>query len=239
MPKNLYLRQTGKNPKYLTEILKTSHLTSAVLVKIPQHVSITSAIQTLQSSPSIAYAEPNYRYSIQSIAPNDPFFENQWGLRKCLINTAWDSIIGDSSLIIGVLDTGIDTLHPDLINRIIPGYDFVNEDSFPADDNGHGSQVAGVIGAEANNGVAIAGTDWQTKLLVLKVIDAQGMATAFDIAKAINYAVNHHARIINMSFGGYESSSLIAEAVQNAYNANCVLVAAVGNDRTSLPFYGE
>jgi thermitase len=93
------------------------------------------------------------------------------------------------------------------------------------------------MGDRPNNGVAIAGTDWQTKLLITKVIDATGIATAFDIAEAIDYAVNHHARIINMSFGGYESSNLVNDAVQSAYNSNCVLVAAAGNDRTSLPFY--
>jgi subtilisin family serine protease len=220
-----------------TEILKTSYITSAVLVKIPQHVSIESAIQMLQSSPSIAYAEPNYRYSIQSIAPNDPFFENQWGLRKSLINTAWDSIVGDSSLIISVLDTGIDTLHPDLENRIIPGYDFVNEDSFHFDDNGHGTQVAGIIGAETNNSIGIAGIDWEAKVLPIKVLNEIGIGDAFDAAQGIYYAIENNARILNLSFGSYNSSTFLAEAIDSAYAAGCVIVACAGNDKTSLPFY--
>jgi len=233
------------------QILKQSSRSNTFLLKLPKSQNLQSTISNLKSNPLVEYAEPNYHYYIQSspclqvslspflfsLAPTDPFYENQWAIRKCLFTAVWDSTTGDSNLILAILDSGVDTAHADLKNRIIQGYDFVNEDSFPVDDNGHGTQVAGVIGAEANNGSAIAGCDWKTKLLILKVIDATGMATAFDISEAIYYAVSHNARIINMAFGSYDYSSTVANAVQYAYNANCVLVAGAGNDATSLPFY--
>ncbi len=233
------------------QVLKQSRYANAYLLKLPQSQNLKSTISNLKSNPLIEYAEPNYRYFIQSspglsvslspllfsLAPNDPFFENQWGLRKCLFTAVWDSTTGDSSLILAILDTGVDTAHADLKNRILLGYDFANEDSFPVDDNGHGTQVCGVIGAQANNGAGIAGCDWQTKLLIIKCLDASGSASAFNIAEAIYYAVSHNARIINMSFGGYDYSQTIADAIQYAYHSNCVLIAAAGNDATSLPFY--
>jgi subtilisin family serine protease len=136
-----------------------------------------------------------------------------------------------------MLDSGIDLDHPDLKQNIIPGYDFVNDNSDAWDDNGHGTAIAGVIGAIGNNSQGIAGVDWQSKLMPLKVVDGDGIGTYYDVAQGIIYAADHNARIINLSIGGYAYSYALKDAVDYALEKGCVLVAAVGNDGIDTPMY--
>ncbi|MCK4422371.1 S8 family serine peptidase, partial [candidate division WOR-3 bacterium] len=182
-------------------------------------------------------SNPKGFFNSRGTAPNDPLFPEQWSMRRILAPSVWDSTTGDTNIVIGLLDTGIDTGNVEFSGRIKNGYDFVNDDSIPFDDNGHGTMMAGIIGAEGNNNTGIAGIGWNLSLLPVKVLNAEGMGSNWDIGQGIMFACDSDARVINMSLGGYESSSYIQDAVDYAYNMGCVLVSAAGNDNTSLVFY--
>ncbi|HET8672291.1 MAG TPA: S8 family peptidase [Thermoleophilaceae bacterium] len=142
--------------------------------------------------------------------------------------------------IVAVVDTGIDASHPDLQGRIGPGFDFVDGDSTPQDGNGHGTHVAGIIAADANNGVGVDSVAPGAEIMPVRVLDSSGSGSVADVAKGIDWAVDHGADVINLSLGGtVPTSGLgiqddISSAVQRAVSRGVVVVAAAGND--GLPF---
>ncbi|ASS74287.1 hypothetical protein CIG75_04325 [Tumebacillus algifaecis] len=159
------------------------------------------------------------------LTPNDPAFSTQPYLNLIQAPAAWDVTTGSSSRTIAIIDTGVDLDHPDLIGKILPGYDFVNGDSIADDDNGHGTAVAGVAAASSNNLTDITGVDWQAKILPVKVLNASGAGTYSNVIQGIYYAANNGANVINMSFGGGASVSL-QDAINYAYSKGCIIVAA-------------
>ncbi len=209
--------------------------------------------------------------SINVVTPNDPLYSQQWYIPAVHADAVWDSTQGDTSQVIAFLDTGVDWHHPDLAENIwtntaeangitgvdddhdgfvddIHGWDFINNDNDPSDDNGHGTHVAGIACAVGNNGIGIAGVNWHARIMPIKVFQSSGRGDAATISQGINYAANKGATVINMSFGSYARSLTMEAALTNAY-ASCVLVAAAGNDglcigpakcsdmRTGQPFY--
>ena len=186
-------------------------------------------VERLQGSPLVEWAEPNYlRGSLWD--PNDQLYRQfQWNMRKIQAERAWDIATGSSDVTVAVLDTGIDASHPDLAGKLVAGYDFLNDDPDPADDSGHGTHNAGIIGAASNNGVGVAGVAWGTKIMPLKVLNSSGVGPDSVIARGIVYATDHGARVINMSLGSSTSSRVLARAVQYAYDRGALLVAAAGN----------
>lgn len=186
----------------------------------------------------VEYAEPNYLAQATSLNPNDPYFTtNQWTLFKIKAPAAWEMNVGESSVIVAVLDTGVDYKHPDLEGKIINGYDFVNRDSDAMDDNGHGTAVAGIIGACANNGIGVAGITWACKIMAIKVADATGYASYSNIASGITYATDYGARVINISIAGASPSSTLQSAVDYAYKRGCLVIASSGNNGTNTVYY--
>jgi subtilisin family serine protease len=179
---------------------------------------------------NIEYAEPNYIAQICA-EPNDPYFDQQWGLPEINAPEAWEVEEGDTSIIIGIIDTGVDWGHPDLVDKVVStGYDFVNNDNDAMDDNGHGSHVAGIAAATTDNGIGIAGVAWNCKILPVKVMQSNGTGSYSDVANGVIYAANNGAKIINLSLGGYAESYLLRDALENAYTTT-VIVAAAGNGR--------
>ncbi len=204
--------------------------------------ALQSALDELNRSPQVLHAEPNPRMRALETVPNDPLFVNQWHLREAAdhdidATEAWDLSIGSSSTLIAVLDTGVDATHPDLGPAVVGGFDFVNGDSDASDDHGHGTHVAGIIAATANNGVGATGIDWSSRILPVKVLDDQGDGDLDTVAEGIAYAVSNGAKVINLSLGGLTSTSLLADAVAQASAAGAVVVAAAGNDNTEDAFY--
>ena len=211
------------------------------------------------------WVEPDYlAHAIDTqgvtLTPNDTLFPQQWGLTKIGAPAAWDVQTGSPTVTIAIVDSGIDRTHADLQPNLwvnpgevagngidddnnglvddVHGWDFVNEDNDPADDNGHGTQVAGVASAATNNGTGIAGACWHCKLMAVKVMSILGTANYSDIAQGVIYAAQKGAKVINLSLGGYSFSSALLEAVQYALNEkNAVVVAGAGNDDTDAPFY--
>lgn len=189
--------------------------------------------------------------AVGGLMPNDPLYSQQWGILATNIDKVWNTTTGDSIAIIGILDTGVDWQHPDLTaniwtntqeiagngidddsNGLIDdnrGWDFINNDNNPMDDNSHGTHVAGISAAVGNNRIGIAGVNWNAKILPLKVFQSSGKGDAATIAKGVSYAANKGATVINMSFGSYSESLTLKSALASAY-ATAVLVAAAGND---------
>jgi subtilisin family serine protease len=192
----------------------------------------------LRADPEIEFAERDY-IARACMTVNDPYVlsGSEWHLTKIQAPQAWDAATGVSNVVIAVLDSGINSAHPDLAGRILPGYDFVNNTINPADDFGHGTAVAGTVAAEGNNGVGVAGVAFGCMVLPVKVMDATGAASHSTIAQGIEYAIQQGARIINLSLGGDWSSSTLQNAINDAWSNHVVVVAAAGNNGGTTPQY--
>jgi len=176
-------------------------------------------------------------FSTSSI--NDPRVPEQWGWFRTHCNEAYETGFHGSGVIVAVLDTGVDTGHPDLKDNLIEGYNFVDRNNNVTDLDGHGTIVAGIIAAIANNSIGIAGVAPEVKIMPLKVLTSKS-GNWIDLDLAILYAVNNGAKVITMSLGGQTSllTNIATEnAIKYAYQQGCVLVAAAGNDNSSEPFY--
>lgn len=201
----------------------------------------------------VRFAEPNRRYRAAA-APGDPLFSDQWSLADDTVlgaGPAWDQTTG-GDVTVAVIDSGVDTTHPDLAPNIwantdeIPGngidddgngfvddaqgWNFVSGTPNVRDDNGHGTHVAGIIGARGGNGIGIAGVAWRVKIMPVKVLDASAVGSAASLALAIRYAVANGAQVINLSVSGAGYSRAFDEAVQFASDSGVVVVGAAGND---------
>lgn len=189
---------------------------------------------------NVKFAEPHYLYMQNQIdLPNDLLYQEhyQWNFPVIRTEEGWRISKGNEEVVIAVVDTGVDLDHPDLKQRLTKGYNVLEDNDFPDDDNGHGTHVAGIIASETNNSEGVAGLTWYNKIMPVKAVGAEGYGTSFDIAKGIVWAVDHGADVINMSLGNYQSSSLLKEAVNYAYDQNVVLIAAAGNENTSRPSF--
>lgn len=189
---------------------------------------VRAAVEALAKEPLVRWAEPNVAARV-AYTPNDPFLPLERGVRNASIETAWDLATG-GTILVALLDTGIDADHPDLRTRLVPGYDFVNRTTTLSDDNGHGTAMAGIIAAEGNNAEGIVGVAFNAQLLPIKVADAMGVASVADVAAGIDLALQRGARVINLSMGTPVGSQALLTAVNRALAAGVVVVASAGND---------
>ncbi|MCA9269976.1 MAG: S8 family serine peptidase, partial [Planctomycetales bacterium] len=182
--------------------------------------------------------------------PNDPLYSRLWGMKSINAPRAWTKINTAPNVVVAVIDTGVDYAHPDLDDNMwasggVHGYDFAFNDSQPQDDHGHGTHVAGTIGAEGNNGAGVVGVTWDVQIMALKFLrpvgGGQTTGNTSDAIKCIDYARKHGAHIINSSWGGYGFNSELREAIVRARDAGVLFVAAAGNDARdndqALKFY--
>lgn len=195
----------------------------------------------LASEPGVAQAELDHGVHLQ-FDPNDQYYWNdpitglgQWGIRKAFVNGAWDRVRGSVAVTVAVLDTGVDSGHPDLQGALVPGATFVSQPSgdcdpsSTVDDNSHGTHVAGIVGANGNNGIGIAGVAFGVKVMPIKVLDCDGQGSLSDVATGITYAADHGARIVNLSLGSPFDSTALHAAVTYATQKNVLVVSAAGN----------
>jgi subtilisin len=180
------------------------------------------AIEALQRNPNIETIEPDAK----AYATEDVY---QWGINQIGANIVHQSGNTGQGVKVAIIDTGIDNTHPDLNDNCIGGYDFVNNDNFPSDDNGHGTHCAGIVAAE-DDGEGIIGVAPNAELYAIKVLNAQGSGYYSDIVAGIQWAVNNGAQIISMSLGGNTGSTSLQAACDNAQSAGVLVVAAAGND---------
>ncbi|MEO1163563.1 MAG: S8 family serine peptidase [Chloroflexota bacterium] len=168
--------------------------------------------------------------------PNDPRYGEQWAFPVVGLPEAWGTLPG-RTVTVAVIDSGICANHPDLQGRITAGYDFVDDDNDPNDTFGHGCGVAGVIAANTNNGIGIAGIAPNVQIMPLRVLDNLGLGSYSNIANAIIYAVDNGADIINLSLAGPTSSVMLEAAVAYAVDSGVVVIAAAGNFGQPNAFY--
>ena len=175
---------------------------------------------------------------VLAISVNDPLVSEQWGWYRIKADKAYDTGYHGEGVVVAVLDTGVDSSHPDLAVNIIGGWNFVENNDNITDVDGHGTMVSGIIAAAANNGIGIVGVAPNVSIMPLKVLSESGENWA-EINSAIRYAADNGARVISMSFGGnYSRLSRATEAaIDYAYGRGCVLVAGAGNDNSSELFY--
>jgi len=183
-----------------------------------------------------SYIEPNMLFKA-CMVPNDQYWNLQWGPAKIQADYAWNVTLGDPSIMLAVVDTGVDWKHEDLAPNYVPlGYDWVNGDPDPMDDNGHGTHVAGIAASVINNNLGVAGIS-QVKIIAEKALNETGYGYADDLAQAIVHAVDVGAKIIVMSWGSNSSSTLLERSIKYAYRKGALLVAAAGNDAGNVRIY--
>ena len=199
--------------------------------------------------PEVVYAEADQVAHKASTIPNDTFFNLQWGPQNpgaipnawtedCDSDATliWDYTTGDPSMIVAVLDTGIDDSHPEFAGRLLPGFDYVNGDADPNDQDGHGTSCTGILAAAGNNSIGVAGLAWDVQIIPLQVLDAAGSGLHSWIASGVTFAVDNGAKILSLSLGGGPSGTM-SSAVNYAYNNGRLLFAATGNDNASSISY--
>jgi subtilisin family serine protease len=241
-------------------------------VYLDANTSPEQAVSAFEASPNVTYAHPDFDVQLSAL-PNDPSFSSLWGFHNTGQSggaadadidavEAWDIRTDASSIVVAVIDTGIDYTHPDLVDNMwvnpgeiagdgvdndgngyiddIYGYDFINNDADPMDDHNHGTHVAGTIGAQGDNGIGVAGVAWDVQLMALKFLGASGGGSSSGAIAAINYAAANGADIANNSWGGGGFSSSLQNAINNFVDGGGIFTAAAGNhggNNDDRPFY--
>ncbi|AKV67092.1 Alkaline phosphatase [Microcystis panniformis FACHB-1757] len=247
---------------------QTIKLTGAEIWKLSGSLSVEKILAQYGSNPIFEYIEPDYIRTLGTITPkatfpNDPSFNQLWGLHNTGQSggtpdadidapEAWDIQKGNPNLVIGVIDTGVDYNHQDLVGNIwtnpgeipndgidndgngyvddIRGWDFAYNDNNPSDVYGHGTHVSGTIAGKGNNGVGVTGVAWNAKIMPLKFLDDQGYGSTSNAILAINYATAKGVKLTNNSWGGGGYSQALYNAINAAGQAGALFIAAAGND---------
>jgi thermitase len=206
-------------------------------VRLPAGSDEGQAAAAYQRNPHVQYAEPNYVATVVS-TPNDPYFTGgfQWSMAKVQAPSAWDITTGSASVTVAILDTGVDSSHPDLQGKVVASVNF-SDSATVTDVNGHGTHLAGIVGAATNNGQGVAGLGYNTAVMNVKVMGDNGTGGYGWVAQGVVWAADHGAKVINMSLGAQFGSSTLEDAINYAWNKGVVIVAAAGNDASSTPFY--
>lgn len=208
-----------------------------LILKVPAGVAMETFIEQLLAQPEVVDAYPDEPAFLlaEPYLPNDPCFNVQHHLHQVNAPMAWNVTTGAPDIVVAVLDTGVDALHQDLQANLLPGWNaYTGEDDVHDRSNvGHGTHVAGIIGAVTNNGRGVAGMAWNVSMLPVKVIEGR-TGTASAVAAGIRYAVEAGADIINMSLGIPNDAPDVRAAIEYAAANGVILVAAAGNTGMGL-----
>jgi len=197
--------------------------------------NVLSAIKQLEEREDVLSAEPNYTM-FMGATPNDPYLGQQWAINNTNLPNAWNVTTGSSTITVGVLDSGIDGTHPDLTNRINKSLcrDFTSGQMVvvpnPTDPKGHGTHVAGILGAQGNNGIGVAGTCWDVKMVSLRVLDANGNGYIANLILAIDFGCSQGIQLFNASLYSY-TQNLAPALEQTIKSYYALFVCCAGNDK--------
>jgi len=211
-------------------------------------------LSALRANPSVAYAEPNYIVKLNepanepmplTAAPgpatNDPLLDKEWHIPKIDAAHGWAADaanMGNKDLILAVVDTGVDPNHPDLKDKLLPGWNTVDDNNDTTDGNGHGTHCVTNAAANTNNGIGIAGVAPNVKVLPVQVLSKDGYGSYDSVAAGIIWAADHGAKVISMSLGGPTPSPVVSDAVKHALEKDVLVVVAAGNSGpTAGPSY--
>ncbi len=199
----------------------------------PGNEKVEELISQIKQLDFVESVSKNYITSIASVNPNDTHSSGQYALDKISVKSVWDYTTGDNSVKVGVIDSGIDATHPDLAANVDVslGADFVKDGYGMTDPNGHGTHVAGIIGAVGNNSQGVAGVCWNIKMIPLRVWKSDGTGDVLNTVSAIGYAINHNITILNFSGGFTRYNDSLYKAIQN-YKG--IFIAAAGNANTTI-----
>jgi len=234
------------NKRHGTSVLYTSPFAGFKRIKLPAGKTVKQAVELYNREPDVEYAELNY-YAYALFIPNDPFYSYQWHFNDTFsginIEPAWDITTGDPNVVIAVLDTGVAYENfrnfqqaPDLFNtRFVAGYDFVNNDEHPNDEEGHGTHVTGTIAQSTNNGLGVAGVAFNCSIMPVKVLSRRGEAPYTTVADGVYFAADNSADVINLSLSGPNDASALRDAIAYAYDQGVTIVCAAGNDGPGGP----
>jgi len=218
------------------------------VLELDSSVTVEDALEVLNNNPNVEIAEPDIIYApddLPVVEPNDEFFDQQYGLINTFVSDIWCVETGDESVVVGIIDTGIDGTHPDLVDNLwenpnpnqngytndIHGYDFCNRvGGIPTDDGGHGTHVAGIVGAKGNNEIGVSGVCWDVSLAWLGVSD---MATS-SFVEALNYCNLNNIQITCNSYGGGGRSEIFEHTIDN-YDG--LFIASAGNEGVEGCYY--
>ena len=191
----------------------------------------------LRQAPGVEEVEQNAMLQ-GGMTPDDPEFPDQWHHFTIHSTSAWDYVTGTPDVLIAVIDSGISPDNDDLDYDLISNYwDYVEDDADPQDEYGHGTHVAGIIGAQANNANKVAGLAWNCRILNCRVLDEYNTGSYYDIAAAIEDAADAGADILNLSLGGLGSFSVLSNACYYAYGLDCILAVCMMNEDNSDTYY--
>lgn len=223
------------------------------VVKVDPNLSMRDAGEFLRALPGVRYVEPNY-LAFTFATPNDPSFSQQYGLARVQANLAWDIWQPQRTVYIAIIDTGIDSNHPDLTNKMrrhangaVYGYNTLNNNTNALDDNGHGTHCAGIAAAEINNGIGVASVSaWNpsvansrtyVQLMPVKTLSSSGSGSLDSVARGITWAADNGAHILSLSLGAGTGAQQLQDAVNYAWTRGCLVVVAAGNGGSSSPQY--
>ena len=196
--------------------------------------------ESVPESPIVLTVEADFLVSAMQFTstPTDARFNEQWAMNIIGVPQAWAELpTSAEEVIVAVIDSGVCLDHPDLVGRLVPGYDFVENDDVPQDEYGHGCGVAGIIASNMNDAFGIAGIAPNAKIMPLRVLDASGLGGYSAISQAIIFAVDNGADIINLSLAGPRFSQVMADAVDYAVQNGVWVIAAAGNSGTDVVYY--
>ena len=196
--------------------------------------SVDTTVERLRREPAVRAASPNFVYRGAASTPNDPGFGQQWGLRSIGAPEAWDLSTGDRAAPVAVVDSGVDSGHPELAPNVDErrGRDFVDDDRDPADIHGHGTHVAGTIAAQGNNAAGVAGINWRQALFAVRVLDGDDTGTTATVAAGLDYAGNAGAAVVSAAFTGAGRDEVL-DSVMRDHPAT-VFVFAAGNSGSDI-----
>ncbi|GAA0367964.1 S8 family serine peptidase [Bacillus horti] len=213
------------------EILHIDHERRLALIRLYEDVDVLAWYMEWVHMEEIEYLEPDYTMTIDSVSlSNDPHRSLQTYLAQIEAYAGWELVRANRDITIAILDTGVDTSHPDLKENLVPGINLVDPLLPPEDDHGHGTQLAGVIGAVGNNEEGVAGLLWSTNIMPIKVLPAEGEGSPFLVSQGIYQAVDRGASVVLMSLGSPVYSKTLEDAVLYAEENGVLLVAATGNE---------
>ena len=196
------------------------------VIELPAGVDEVTAMQALKKDRRLKYVELDMAVS-PSVSVNDPSYSSSWALPKIQTPTAWDSANGNG-VTIAILDTGVDGSHPDLAANMVPGWNIYDNNSNTSDVYGHGTKVAGAAAMVGNNSAGSAGVAWGSKIMPVRISGTDGYAYWSTIAQGINWAADHGAKVVNVSYGT-SGSSTVQSAAQYLRNKGGVVVVSAGN----------
>ena len=221
-------KSKGQSVKHLKQI-------NARVIKVPPQ-ALEAVMRALSNHPNIDYVEKNMLVAPDAITPNDPNYSSQWHLPKIQAPDIWDLSTGNG-ITVAILDTGVESSHPDLVNNLVPGWNVVSNNSDTSPVMSHGTRVAGVVAATSNNSTGVASIAWDAKIMPIRISnESNGQASWSDMAEGFLWAADHGADVANMSYGLSTNSSTINSAAQYLRSKGGLAVVAAGNDNIDRGF---